>query len=537
MVNHSLLRATGWLLLFLFLLLACGIYSQLSWNLAFLGLALILLVPLLCLPKPRKALPDTSGTERPSKRICLVIGPYAANWFASQRGTEALRYDETTVWFAARDALELIRLLNQFSSPEHRQSVTLFFPFLPDGHDTTALASESLMSWQKTLQMLVLAEPLPCIFTIYARCSQQRYAHDPDRAVWTELAFSSGESLERAMSALVEQFASQDTATEGYQLQRQTTLSMLQLWMQETNLLPVLNGLLNSSSVRLQQIMLSDYGHGFIRHGAWSRWLEETYAILPALARSRIELPLPELAATASQDQTSEPVLRARPRSLWLPAVTLLLAASMCAAFAWEQHRQAVVKGMMQQIKRLPGDDIAGQFAAVRRLEKLEPQLTHCADSYPFQNWGFSQCVGMLPKVDTVLEKYERWVTFSSAGPISLFASGHAELIPSLTDRLLPAAAMVEKNPGVIFLIVGHSDSSGDENNNLSLSLARAQAVRDWIISRTSVPVERFRLKGMGDAFPVISNDTPEGKEMNRRVEMIPLRSPSYIPNSTDTAK
>ncbi|PVZ81821.1 hypothetical protein C9426_31640 [Serratia sp. S1B] len=524
MFDHSLLRSSGWLLLCLFLLFASGIYSHMSWNLAFIGCVLILIVPLLYLSKPSEAKSATAEKEDKPKQIYLVVGPYAVNWFASQRNADAIRYDNTTVWFAARDALELSRLLNRFLTQEDRGPIILFFPLLPDGHDTTALTCESLLSWQKTLQTLVLSEPLPCILALYIRCSQQRVAHDPDCAIWSELTFPAGENLELAISALIIQLGKQAIANEGYQLQRQITLAMLQQWMKETTLLPILNGLLNSSSVQLRQIMLADYGNGFIRHGAWSRWLEDTYAILPALAKNRIEFPLPELVPSESLVKECVPAPRLHYRYLLLSFITLMLAGTMYGAFMWESKRHTTVTELVSQVKRLPGDDIEGQFAVVRQLEKLKPQLVQCADSYPFQNWGFSHCPELLSEVENLLEKYEHWTVFSSANTPSLFASGNAQLIPAQDYRLLPAASLIEKNPTITFLIVGHSDNSGDEKNNLSLSTARARAVRDWIVTQTSVPVERLHIKGMGDALPLFSNDTPEGKEMNRRVEIIPLR-------------
>jgi outer membrane protein OmpA-like peptidoglycan-associated protein len=70
--------------------------------------------------------------------------------------------------------------------------------------------------------------------------------------------------------------------------------------------------------------------------------------------------------------------------------------------------------------------------------------------------------------------------------------------------------------------IVGHTDSKGDETENLKLSLARANAVRDYLISK-DVPSYKMITTGMGSAMPVASNDTEEGRAANRRVQVLVL--------------
>lgn len=82
-----------------------------------------------------------------------------------------------------------------------------------------------------------------------------------------------------------------------------------------------------------------------------------------------------------------------------------------------------------------------------------------------------------------------------------------AEIAPTITD----AAAAV---------LIGHTDSTGDADYNLDLSLRRAQAVRDYLVE-TGTPAEKLRVIGSGEYEPIASNDTPEGRALNRRVEVI----------------
>ncbi len=84
-------------------------------------------------------------------------------------------------------------------------------------------------------------------------------------------------------------------------------------------------------------------------------------------------------------------------------------------------------------------------------------------------------------------------------------------------DLIIP----VLKNPKVAFIageVNGYTDSTGDEAYNLGLSKRRAQAVADYVKSQGVALADRFAINGFGEAHPVASNDTKEGRAQNRRV-------------------
>ena len=78
----------------------------------------------------------------------------------------------------------------------------------------------------------------------------------------------------------------------------------------------------------------------------------------------------------------------------------------------------------------------------------------------------------------------------------------------------------LKRNPQMKVLIEGHTDSVGDEDYNMGLSLRRAKAVEDYIVTQ-GIPEERMDVKGLGETDPLASNDTPEGRAQNRRVEFV----------------
>jgi outer membrane protein OmpA-like peptidoglycan-associated protein len=73
---------------------------------------------------------------------------------------------------------------------------------------------------------------------------------------------------------------------------------------------------------------------------------------------------------------------------------------------------------------------------------------------------------------------------------------------------------------GKRIVIKGHTDSDGAAGYNLTLSLNRAQSVKQYLTANCRVPPERLKVVGYGEALPLAPNTTAAGKQMNRRVEV-----------------
>jgi outer membrane protein OmpA-like peptidoglycan-associated protein len=101
-----------------------------------------------------------------------------------------------------------------------------------------------------------------------------------------------------------------------------------------------------------------------------------------------------------------------------------------------------------------------------------------------------------------------------------LFDTGQATLKPGADLVLGRLAAFLNSNPQTKILIEGHTDSRGSDDYNEALSERRAQAVADALMAK-GVPQESLRTRGRGKAYPVATNDTPAGRQQNRRVEII----------------
>ena len=103
---------------------------------------------------------------------------------------------------------------------------------------------------------------------------------------------------------------------------------------------------------------------------------------------------------------------------------------------------------------------------------------------------------------------------------LSLFNSASAELKPHATKVLINALVGIKAQPGWLIVIAGHTDATGSPPHNLQLSRARATAVRDWMQRMGDIPDGCFAVQGFGASQPIASNDTPEGRKANRRVDI-----------------
>lgn len=102
------------------------------------------------------------------------------------------------------------------------------------------------------------------------------------------------------------------------------------------------------------------------------------------------------------------------------------------------------------------------------------------------------------------------------------FKTGSDEILPEGKKQLEDLFTSLNIAEKARVSIAGHTDNVGDSDKNIALSLRRAKAVKNWLITRSSnsFPSERFSVDGFGSSNPVGDNGTAEGKAKNRRVDI-----------------
>jgi outer membrane protein OmpA-like peptidoglycan-associated protein len=115
--------------------------------------------------------------------------------------------------------------------------------------------------------------------------------------------------------------------------------------------------------------------------------------------------------------------------------------------------------------------------------------------------------------------------SIASQGKIALygilFDTGKSEIRPESEKAIGMVAAYLQENPEINIYIVGHTDNSGDYAMNLKLSKNRGESVKNYLISKYKISATRLSGDGVGPVCPVTTNDTEEGRSLNRRVEIV----------------
>jgi len=108
-----------------------------------------------------------------------------------------------------------------------------------------------------------------------------------------------------------------------------------------------------------------------------------------------------------------------------------------------------------------------------------------------------------------------------------LFAFDSAEIKGQAEENLTEFAGSMEDFEGTNILIVGHTDAKGSEAYNQTLSKERAQSAGTFLM-RQGISADRIQTIGKGETEPVASNETAEGRQQNRRVEVAIYASEEY---------
>jgi len=102
-----------------------------------------------------------------------------------------------------------------------------------------------------------------------------------------------------------------------------------------------------------------------------------------------------------------------------------------------------------------------------------------------------------------------------------IFDTGKAALKPESGPQLAEMARLLQANPSLKVLIVGHTDNEGGIDGNLALSQRRADAVVASLAGEHRIAASRLQARGVANFAPVASNTAEAGRAKNRRVELV----------------
>lgn len=152
---------------------------------------------------------------------------------------------------------------------------------------------------------------------------------------------------------------------------------------------------------------------------------------------------------------------------------------------------------------------ISGEDATEKRIRFLSPEQAEVHFLFGKERSPLARSLG-LSKV--LVFDYGEGITFDV---------DKYELRPEFISLLERQAEMLKAHfTDLDIYVCGHTDSTGNANRNLVLSLARAQTVANSLVAR-GVPKNRLNVQGFGSAFPLAGNETVEGRALNRRTEIV----------------
>ena len=278
----------------------------------------------------------------------------------------------------------------------------------------------------------------------------------------------------------------------------------------------------------------------------WQQHITSVTALPPDAVVTTEPLPLPELLLPALPRRRGV----SRRMVFWGYAGLLggiFLALAMLASWMNNQRLIRNVGDHLALYHQLTGKPVVPKLRAQQRLR---------ADGALLDDWqrrgeplryrlGLYQGLRLVPSVEAavsdwapppppppVIKKIIQGPKTIRLDSMSLFDSGKSALKAGSTRLLVNSLVGIKARPGWLIVVAGHTDNTGNAQLNQTLSQKRAEAVRDWMRDTGDVPESCFAVQGYGESRPVATNDTLEGRALNRRVEisLVPQANACQIP-------
>jgi outer membrane protein OmpA-like peptidoglycan-associated protein len=162
--------------------------------------------------------------------------------------------------------------------------------------------------------------------------------------------------------------------------------------------------------------------------------------------------------------------------------------------------------------------DLEAQASAAALAAEQTRQLAEAQAQLEAAQKALASTTAALANMAAVKQE-ERGMVITLSGSV-LFKSNEAVLMPAAQTKLNQVVETLVANGKSPLVIEGHTDSQGDDASNQVLSQKRADAVRDYMVSK-GYDASLVTAQGIGEGRPVADNASPEGRANNRRVEIV----------------
>ncbi|HVG23403.1 MAG TPA: OmpA family protein [Thermoanaerobaculia bacterium] len=184
------------------------------------------------------------------------------------------------------------------------------------------------------------------------------------------------------------------------------------------------------------------------------------------------------------------------------------------AAIADAERRRAEAETQAETLRQQVADERARASETAAELARAREELARRDSASQERITAMQRELAKLAETRTT----ERGLIVTLPG--LFFDTGRAVLKAGARNTLSRIAEQLRINDQLSVAIEGHTDSVGSDASNQALSEKRAAAVRDYLRAR-GIPASRMTVTGLGETTPVATNDTPAGRQQNRRVELV----------------
>ncbi|MBW5405648.1 OmpA family protein [Morganella morganii] len=463
--------------------------------------------------------------------IVFILGPYARTWFSRQDEDDTLRFDNRIIWMLINKPDDIHKQVAAISQKHRHYQISAIFPVLPDGNDSDALFLNKLLGWKNSFSRNQFEQEIPCTLIIYSRLSSQRPAHDPDNATWIgqfNLYDTKPKPFRDEITALRKELNTVYRQPHAIASQHRNALALSTLtWLDDAGLMAEIESLFSESVLSFTNLMFSDYGNGSTRHGAWSRWIQKKFTLLPRISSY---LTLPPLPVNTGEppphikkhtvEMTPVPYQKLRYSLLFIP---VLIAGAITGSLLWSLdfniQRNAMVNGLISEFDATPPNALQQRVAIIQQMKKLSDAIAHHEKPH-FFIMEFTPPDIFISKLDKSITEFSRSPLYVAHDKNIVFDTGSSQLKKESTEYLMPLLTFIKQNPDVKILIEGYTDNTGNDKININLSLNRAEQVKHWLQESSGFPETHFVTRGLGSQNPIADNDSQDGREKNRRVEI-----------------
>ncbi|QCT20203.1 OmpA family protein [Jejubacter calystegiae] len=494
---------------------------------------------------------DNLPDARWRRPIVLVCGDLPAPW---PDGSPVLTVDDGC-WIRVKQEQELDHVARQLlrDRPDWGRQLSVMISVCPQQHQDQAALERHLLAlrWQVSQLRRETGHAVPLILSAHVGSMMKR------SDIWQAAVAGEPVSVWRESAAPIS-VASQVTTGGAMAIRQQILMNSLMTWfgshvtaafVRENPDMPVI-----SPTAVLWR--LGPALNGALPSSLWHDWLRQHTAL------NQVEGWQPSESAAPAGTLLPDFILPLLPEGrgltprqrAWRCGLTIFTLAAIVALCSSAWNNRQLIKRVTFDIshyQRIAMKDYGPKAEAVKTLRLDAAELDNHARNGEPSRLGLGLYQGERLRMP-LLEAISSYVPpppppkpkpkpvpkIVRLDSMSLFDSGKSDLKTGSTKMLVNSLVGIKAKPGWLIVVSGHTDNTGNPQLNQTLSLKRAEAVRDWMRDTGDVPESCFAVQGYGESRPVANNDTPEGRAQNRRVEisLVPQANACQVPGVTTTS-